>query len=298
MPSVFILSAMRSVGKKSQQSPKGSNLWPPVSACTTPTDPNASPVATASPNVHIMPGHAHSLTMGRARNLKCNQSGVQGFSSYQLCARWAKKSRQSPKGSNLWPPLFACTTPMDPNPSLVPNASPNVHIMPGHAHSLTVGRARNLTCNQSGVQGFSFYQLCAVWAKKANNPSNVRTCGQRFSPCTAPMDPKPSPAAAAPPNIHIMPVHVHSMPMCRTPNLRSHQAAVRGFHSISYMQYGEKEANNPQRAQLVPSSSPRARPQCTQFLLRWLLCPLTYTSCPHMWIPSPWARHGTSNAII
>ena len=164
--------------------------------------------------------------------------------------KMGKKSQQSPKGSNLWPPVSACTTPMDPNASPVPNASHNVHIMPGHEHSLTVGRARKVKCNQSRVQGFSFYRLCAVWATKANNLAKVSTCGQRFSPCTAPMDPHASPAAAAPPNVHIMPAHVHSMPMCRTPNLRSRQLAVRGFHSISYTQYGQKEANDPKGSNL------------------------------------------------
>ena len=58
---------------------------------------------------------------------------------------------------------------MDPIPSPRAAASPNVHIMPAHVHPLPVGKARHLKCHQLGVQGFSFYQLGAAWAKKANN---------------------------------------------------------------------------------------------------------------------------------
>ena len=232
-------------GQKKPATSQGSYLWPPVLCVHGPMIPNASHVAAASPNVHIMPANGHSPPLGRARNLKCHLSAVNGFSSYELCAVWAKKANSPPRGETCAHYFSACTARWIQillqwlQRPLTDTYFPHMCIQSPWAGHHTSTAVRN------AVQRFSFYQLCAVWAKKANNPPKGPTCAFQFSACPAPMDPIPSPVAAASANMHIMPAYAHSVPLSTPRILKCHQLAVQRFSCYHLCGAWAKKANNP-----------------------------------------------------
>ena len=118
----------------------------------------------------------HSLVTGHNTSNATSQQ-CRGFHSSQLGAIWAKKADNPPKKYDLCPPQFSKRPAlMDPIPFALVVASPGVHIMPSPVHAFPVGRAEHVKCHQSAGQGFSFYQLGSLWAKKANNPPKGPTC--------------------------------------------------------------------------------------------------------------------------
>ena len=203
---VFIRSAMRNMGEKLNNAPKVPTCGHQFSACRAPMDPNYSPmgptcglqfsaclapmvaipssVDATSPNVHIMPAHVPSLPVGRARQLKCHQSAVQGFSFYELYAVWVKKANNPSKGSNLWPQVLrllgpngpdcfssACGVPYRTNNARsyafnppVQGTIPEMPLVSGGGIFIAQhGQKKATTQCQSVVHGISFYQLGSKW---------------------------------------------------------------------------------------------------------------------------------------
>ena len=94
-----------------------------------------------------------------------------------------KKANNAPKGPNGAFVFPKCLSPMDPIVFPTAVASPSVYILTITVHLLPVGRGKHLKCPPSAVQGFSFYQLGAVRAKKPITPPMVQ-----LVPSTSPSD--------------------------------------------------------------------------------------------------------------
>ena len=94
-----------------------------------------------------------------------------------------KKPNNPPKGPTGAFVFSKCLSPMAPIVFSTAAASPSVRILTITVHWRPVGGGQHLKCHQSAVQGFSFYQLGAVRAKKPITPPMVQ-----LVPLTSPSD--------------------------------------------------------------------------------------------------------------
>ena len=162
---------------------------------------------------------------------------MQGFSFYHLGAVWANKASNPPKGPTCAFEFSECPCPMDRILFSVAAVSPSVRILTTTVHWLAVGTAQHLKCHQSAAQGFSWYHLGPVWAKKASHPPKGPTCAFEFSECPFPMGPIPFSVAVASPSVRILTTTVHWLPVGTAQHLQCQQS---GVQRISFYRLGRQ----------------------------------------------------------